>query len=492
MRKHNILKNLFACIALVFIAVSCDDDTGNIGGKVMPGYDELKITQGIFSVFSRSIKADSVLGTTSTSYLGKITDPETNSTTYCDFLAQFHALENFSFPAADSLVQDNNVIEADSIELNLYIDSYYGDSLNSMKLGIYELDTANAMNENMIYYSNMDPWKYVNNKENAIRKEISFAVVDMALSDSMQTLYSSSLQRKIRIKLPTEYGTFIMRKYYENPNNFKNTYNFIHHVCPGFYYRILSGNGTMLNIDNAIMTIHFRYMQNDSIYNGYQKVAATEEVLQNTRIENKNIEPLLETEDYTYLKTPVGIYTEVTLPIDSIYSDEHINDTLNSAKISFARVNDSKLTEYNLPKPQTLLMLKSEELYSFFENSKVADGETSYVATFASSDNAYTFENISLLVSNIYNTRKTESGVTANDSEATIKAKYAKWEAKHPLWNKVTLVPVTTTYSQQSNGYTTQNVLTRVRNDLSLASTRLVGGNTGEIKMSVIYSRFKQ
>ena len=106
-------------------------------------------------------------------------------------------------------------------------------------------------------------------------------------------------------------------------------------------------------------------------------MATTEEVLQNTRIENKNLERLLETENATYLKTPVGIYTEVTLPIDSIYNDEHINDTINSAKISFTRINDDKQTTYNLPIPQTLLMVKTDELYDFFENSRVADAMTS-------------------------------------------------------------------------------------------------------------------
>ena len=239
------------------------------------------------------------------------------------------------------------------------------------------------------------------------------------------------------------------------------------------------------------MRVYFRYKDKDSIYDGVQKVAATEEVLQNTRIENKNIDKLLENENYTYLKTPVGIYTEVTLPIDSIYNADHINDTINSAKISFSRMNDNKQTEYNLPQPNTLLMLKSEDLYGFFEDSKVADGQTSYISSYTTKENSYTFNNIAALVSNIYATRKSGAGIKSGDSQATIKAKYERWEAQNPKWNKVMLVPVTTTYSQQSNGYTTQQVLSRVRNDLSLSSTRLVGGNTGDIKISVIYSRFK-
>lgn len=491
-RSNTITKTLAALAAAICLAVSCDDETGSIGGKVMPSHDDMEVTQNIFSVMSRSVKVDSVLGTTSTGYLGKVSDPETDAITYCDFMAQFYPLENFSLPDVDSIVKDNGVIEADSVDISLFIDSYYGDSLNSMKLGVYELDTANTMRENTIYYSNIDPWQYVNQRPGAIRKEITFAVVDRALSDSLQNVYSSTNKRNILVRLPKEYGTFLMRKYYENPGNFTNAYNFTHNICAGFYYRLLSGNGTMLNITPIYLQIYFRSISNDSIYDSYQKITATEEVIQNTRIENKNLDRLLNEDRFTYLKTPAGIYTEVTLPIDSIYANGHDNDTLNSAKISFSRMNDDTLTEYNLPQPGSLLMLKVGDYRDFFENSKVADGATSYVTTFSSSDNAYTFSNIAALVSNMQATRKEGAGVRPTDSEQTIAAKYAAWEAANPNWNKVLLIPVTTSYSQQNNGYTTQQVLSRVRNDLSLTSTRLVGGNTGDIKISVIYSRFKQ
>ena len=102
-----------------------------------------------------------------------------------------------------------------------------------MKLGVYELDTANVMKENVSYYSNLDPTKYLNPQPTAVKKELTFAVSDMTLSDS--TKYSSSYSKHIKVKLPKEYGTFLMKKYYDNPENFKNSYNFINHVCPGFY-----------------------------------------------------------------------------------------------------------------------------------------------------------------------------------------------------------------------------------------------------------------
>lgn len=70
-KTKSLLPYLIVFTTLVAIAVSCDDETGTIGGSIMPGEDEMQISQAIYSVTSRSVKADSVLATTSESYLGK-------------------------------------------------------------------------------------------------------------------------------------------------------------------------------------------------------------------------------------------------------------------------------------------------------------------------------------------------------------------------------------------------------------------------------------
>ena len=52
------------------------------------------------------------------------------------------------------------------------------------------------------------------------------------------------------------------------------------------------------------------------------------------------------------------------------------------------------------------------------------------------------------------------------------------------------MIPVTTTYN--TSGQT--QVLTRVEHNMSLSSTRLVGGpdnKRGDVKLSVIYSKFE-
>ena len=63
-----------------------------------------------------------------------------------------------------------------------------------------------------------------------------------------------------------------------------------------------------------------------------------------------------------------------------------------------------------------------------------------------------------------------------------------QWEAAHPDWNHVLLVPVTVSTASDTYGNVSQ---VSVNQDLSLCSTKLVRGTKAKpIKMQVIYSRF--
>ena len=202
--------------------------------------------------------------------------------------------------------------------------------------------------------------------------------------------------------------------------------------------------------------------------NGMSSFAGTEEVLQTTTFDSDKgkAEQLAADNTCTYIKSPAGLFTEVTLPVDEIvYS--HESDSINTAKIVMTKINDKSLSDYGFSVPQTLLMIPKSEMYSFFEQNKVADYKTSFLATYNSTYNTYTFGNISNLIKHIHK--------TADKSKED--------------WNKVVLIPVTVTYDQSSSTTT----ITKVSHDMSLSSTRLVGGSAnpyGAIKISVVYSKF--
>lgn len=459
---------------------SCNDDTGNIGTNVMPGSDITTAGQAVYNVFTNSLQIDSLIANTSLCYLGRVTDPETNATTTSNFLAQFYCLENYTLPLISQMNQENGKPKADSVDLRLYIKSYYGDSLNSMKIGTYELDSTKVMEETSTYYTNLNPTQYLSTSPNAINKETTFAVTDLETGDSLR--YSSSYSRHIRIKLPASYGTKLLNLYYTHPEYFKNSYSFIRHVVPGFYFKVLSGNGTMANIDASTLNIYFNYTVQDSTYHAVWRVAATEEVLQNNAIENKGLTSLVNNKECTYLKTPAGIFTEVTLPIDSIYQTKYENDSVNSAKIVFKRQNNNIVNKYSLSTASELLIMRKSEFKNFFENHNLPDGKTSFVTSFSSTYNSFTFSNIANLIAYLKNTRDNGADIKTTDTEAIKKAKIQTWETINPDWNKVLLVPVQT----ETNSAGTY---TKIYHEFGLTSTKLVGGDT-PISMSIVYSHF--
>lgn len=477
-----IIYTVIAIISCITIA-SCDDTTDSIGNSLTDNMDMLKVTTDTFNVATRSIVADSVLSRSTTGYLGKIRDIETGNYITGDFMAQFSTLENYKLPEKDSIVslQDGEVI-ADSCSIRLFYTDYYGDSLATMNITAYEINEP--MKEGVKYYSNFDPIAEGLIRNDGMKVNKTYTLTDLSISDEDRADESSYTPNiKINLNKPytdkngvtyNNYGTYIMRMYYEDPDRFKNSYNFIHEVCPGFYFKTNDGIGSMAYITVSQLNIYFRYL-NDSTYVGTTSFSATEEVLQTTNISNdkQNIADLANDNTCTYLKTPAGIFTEITLPVDEI-TENHSNDTINTAKISLTRINNNTHDEYSLSAPSTLLMIPKESLYTFFENGDNVDYKKSFIATYSSSTNQYTFNNISGMITYMADIKK--KGLAENSN----------WLSEHPDWNRVVVIPVSVTTNSSSQ-------IVKIVHDMSLTSTKLVGGSENPyepIKINVIYSKF--
>ena len=203
-------------------------------------------------------------------------------------------------------------------------------------------------------------------------------------------------------------------------------------------------------------------------------------MLQKTYItqETDKMEELVNDNSCTYLKTPAGIFTELTIPVDEVISSKHINDTLSTARLFIPRINNTQQSAYSLPSPKTLLLIEKDSVDSFFNKEKLADYRSSYLSTLSTTYNGYTFGNISYLISSMYRKR---SGSFVSDEEYML---------QHPNWNKVVLIPVETTYTTLSSS----SELTKVSYDMSLTSTKLAKGTADnkKITLKVIYSKFSE
>lgn len=475
----------FACIVAFFavMLVSCDETTESIGSSLTDNLDLLDVSTDTFEVSSKSFVADSVLSRNTIGYLGKIRDPETGNYITGDFMAQFGTLEDYKFPEKDSIAsfdEAGNII-ADSCHIRLFYTDFYGDSLATLNLTAYEMEKP--MEEGVMYYSNFDPKKEGYVGDGGMRIDKTYTLTDLSVSAD-ERWDQSAYTPNIKINLDKEYvdkdgnrynnfGTYIMRKYYENPGYFKNSYNFIHNVCPGFYFEVNDGLGSMAYVSVSQLNVYFKY-KSDSTLVGTSSFSGTEEVLQTTNIMNDNgaIKSLAADNSCTYLKTPAGIFTELELPVDEVKAG-HENDTLNTAKLTLTRINNDIHSDYSLDVPATLLMIPKDSLYSFFENGDIIDYEKSFLASYNSA-NQYVFNNISGIITYMY------------DAKVNGLASDPDWLAKHEDWNKVVVIPVSLTLNSSDQ-------VVKIVHDMSLTSTRLVGGSenmNGPIKLSVIYSKF--
>ena len=483
-------KLIMAGIAILTIAISsCDENTNTMGYSLTSNADRFSLVPDTFLVSTQSIKADSVLARSSYSYLGRIKDPETGAYITSDFTTQFNLLENESsviFAAQKDITSLDAAGEpvATSCYLNVVINSYLGDSLTAMKLMVEELD--HPIEENKLYYSNFNPEANGYIRNDGIKQAKVYTMVDLTLSDSLRTVrmnnnyysyISIPLNKQYKAKNATvynNYGTYIMRTYYQHPEYFKNAISFIKNVCPGFYFKTIDGQGVMAEVLNVQLVVNYKFNSNNKEYAGVKTFLSTEEVMQTTHISNDKgkIDSLVKkVNDCTYLKTPAGIFTEVTLPVDDIKKG-HSNDSVISAKITFQRMADlNKKTDDLLNDATELLMIESDSLYAFFEKNNVTNNRTSFLAVYNSTLNTYTYNNISSLINHMYSIRDKGS----------------------KNWNKVVLIPVKTS-SVTTSSYSSATV-TGINNEMAITSTRLVGGSQNThspVKISVIYNQSKK
>lgn len=480
-----ILRLLTVLVIAALTFAACDDTTEGIGGSITNDIDNINITSAVFPVATKSMVSGAVLSRNNSGLIGKMKDPETGNYVKGDYMTQLSVLPTFSVDTVAIKQANNDSIEAYGCYLLISYNANYGDTIAPMKVTAYEM--TKPMAEDQEYYSDYDAFKNRWVSESNQHWSCNYNLSNTSDVKNFQISLNKPYTKDG--KTYNNYGSYILQTYAKHPEYFKTNYKFLHNVCPGFYIKNVGGTGNMAKIWNTELIFQYRRQYTtkakdgvtdsiivDSLYNRFD---GTEEVLQLNKIENDtvNMKKLANQKNCTYLKSPAGIFTEVTLPIEDIMKG-HEKDTLNTATISFPRLNnDNEDNPYNFATPSTILMVQKDSLQSFFEKSKLADSRTSYTTSYSSTGtykNAYTFQNIANLVSVMY-----------------------KNKGKGENWNKVVLVPVNIITTAQ--GHTT--VISKINHDMSLASTRLKRGvittdsngkETSPIQIKVIYSKFKE
>ena len=500
-------KSLFLIItAIALLLTACDDNTDGIGYSLTDPTDNMLVSTAAFNVATESVKADSVCTRSTFSYLGKLKDPETDAYVTCNYMTQ-QRLQSYAsqlghlFAGIDSVIVTDDAgneytetsdklkyVRADSCMLTLYIAGFKGDSLAPMNMTVHEM--AKPYEEGIAYPTSFDPFenKYVRTDMGSLHRQRAYTISNKVVEKT--GTYAGAHYITIRLdgtyidkdgKFYDNYGSYLMSKYYNKPANtedwaYYNAYTFLHDLCPGFYIEHTGGIGALAKITSSSLVVNYRIRhEKDSVRNASAVFAGTEETIQKSIVsQSAKLDDLVKSTDCTYIKSPAGIYTQLTLSIDSIMKD-HEDDSLSTVRIFLPRINNTQTTGYTLSPPTTLLMVPTDSIDTFFGEKQVSDYRKTFLATYSSSNNGYTFTNISTLVAQMYKEKKEReaSGMAPSNN-----------------WNKVLLVPVETSYTTIG----TASVLTKVSHSMEVASTKLQRGTfeNGKIKMSVIYADYQQ
>lgn len=481
-----------AAVGLAATLYSCDDTTTGVGEFVADA-DEITASAQTFEATTKTLKytdlnPDGVFSRTSSAYLGKFTDPDFGTYT-TDFITQINCTEGFEFP--------ERLKDIESTTLELSYASFFGDSLAPMKVRVDVLKEAiDDTGENLgLYYTSYEPEKFYNKNGNPLAEQ-EYAVRDNSWSDAeIDSIKSANgyypplvinLDKKNTWNIGEEQhtGTFskyLKAKYDENKNNFKDAYSFIHNVLPGFYVHNTSGEGSILYIGDIWLRMKVSYYitgsegQDSLVYTSIP-FAATNEVFMSTRLNNSEdaLDKLAEEKTHTYLKTPAGLCTEVKLPLQEMY-DALGTDTLNSVSMAFTKYknvsDNSASSPYKMGTPQNLLLIRKNEVKDFFEQRKNYDSKTTFLGTYSSTTNSYSFSQVNRLISQIFSDMRTKEEPAEG------------WDE----YNTMVLIPVKTETDSQGNTI-------GLSHDLEVNSAKLIGGEGEEgkkIKMEVIYTKPK-
>lgn len=381
---------LFGVITLVLGLASCDDSLDSVGLGIQPDEDKINVFSDTISFEARTVKMDSLYAKTIEGLLGELHDPVYGNLK-AGYICQFYAPEKYVFP--DTVI-DNTI---DSVMIRIFYRSWTGDSLTPMELSVFPV--VKALDKH--YYTNMDPAKYCDLTTSWGTQ--GYTARNMTISDS---IYNANTYKYISVMLPTSIGyDFLNESRKPQPNAFTTLDAFTDYF-KGVYLKTTYGSGNIIQVDYTDMYVFYRSIftttdvdGEDSTYVATTKTSfnVTKEVIQlNSYANNADEELLVPNDEKTYIKTPAGIFTELTIPIPEI--KKRVGDhKFNNAGLSLSAYGQEDW-QYAMSLPSNMILIKTDSVKTFFENQKLPDSKTVFSTTLSSY--TYNFGNISNLIQN--------------------------------------------------------------------------------------------
>jgi len=396
-------KGIVFCFLLGVIYMACDDKIGRVGLGIQPEEDKVSVFDTTVTVEARTIEVDSIYAKTSTGLLGDFYDPSYGNIK-SSYICQYYP--SLGFPYLDSIV-DNKI---DSVRLFISYSSFIGDSLAPMEVTVYPV--VKALEND--YYTDANPEDYCD--MNHPLAKYGYTARNLNISDSLLALSGYYLSIPLPVKIGQDYLDKVL-------NNELKTIDEFLDFFPGTYLTTTFGTGSMIPVDMTSIILYYSRKTVLQDVNGSDSLGivvstavftVTKEIIQLNKFENTNPAFLLEDNpDRTYLKSPAGVFTELTIPIKEIVKGIG-KKKFSSVKLSLSAYPQDEDRTYPLPFPgmptstanlasgykAKLLLIEPDSVPDFFEMKQVADNQTSYTTQFNSTTYTYDFNNIANVVQN--------------------------------------------------------------------------------------------
>lgn len=483
----NLKTTVCSFLAVLFL-ISCDNDTSSLGGSLTPDNDVITVKADSCFATSRTILSSDSLTVLSTKCcLGRFTEQGSGAMFEAGYMTQIGCMENMYladsvygigdhvFPAwFDSAVAGQKPYYAN---LKLYYTYYFGDPANSVKIEIFPLDRM--LDANTHYYPSVDPSDFCDTGAEPLAS-ITVSGDNLQNYDSIRDL--STYYPSITIPLPDSLAKFILESYFDPATRhyFADATSFMENVVKGFYVRCTQGDGTVLYIDRTVLEVNFKFIgldKNDepAVESLMADFSGNSEVLQVNCLKWSGLEGQISDNSCTWIRSPFGVLTEITLPIDSMRDNEYV---LNAAQLRISTAVTPS-NRYKPSVPSYLLLIRKDKAQQFFNRNSMVDNTESFAAAYATKYGTYTYENIAAMVEKIYSDRED----WLEENEKTLQnGGLEAYEQARPDWNKVLLIPV-------SPNVDSRNSALSYNLDIALHQVKLIGGDT-KIKIKTIRSKF--
>lgn len=407
--------------AAIVMATSCEDEISQIGDSITKNEVTINVDSVKYDLGAVTIEAPSFESKSTYTLLGSVSVPEYGDLA-CSYVTQFLPAQTLNIP--DTITYEN----VDSVKMLLSIPKSLitGDSLALQKLNVYSLDKQLPSDIS----STFDPTGYYDPSK--VLGSKSYNLQGETYADS---IFTATNNVQVKVKLPKQMGVDIFKAYKDDPDLFVWPQN-LAQKWPGIYVESAFGHGCIAAIYSTSVFVYFPQTKvtsttdSDGIVNVTRTQIADSicvfrtapEVLSSVNIDYKPASTLLALakNGNSIITTPGGYAVNFTFPAKKIlqeyWAKEYDLGVINN--LIFSIPGKEIYNRYGIGVPPAMLLIKTSELDSFFENGKVPDNLNSFYSLYDAESKSYKFSSMRDYIVKLR--AKGEENITEEDTAFTL------------------------------------------------------------------------